>query len=325
MNMLIYLIVAVLLFYIELLYFRIAKHYNIVDKPNSRSSHAHVTLRGGGIIFPIGILIWAIAFGFVYPWFIGGLTIISIISFMDDIHPLPDSIRLVFQFISIIMMFNQVGVLKPEAWWLIILILILCVGILNAYNFMDGINGITGGYSLAVLFPLILMNTAQPFINMPLLVISSLSVLVFCLFNFRKHAKCFAGDIGAVSMAFIIVFALIMLVIKTKDFTYIIFLAVYGIDTVLTICHRLLLHENLGIAHRKHAYQLMANELNISHVKVSLIYTILQLLISLGLIFLPVNHLLYSIIVLMTLSGTYILFMKKYYHLHDEYLRTLKN
>ena len=223
------------------------------------------------------------------------------------------------------MMFNQVGVFKPEAWWLTILILILCVGILNAYNFMDGINGITGGYSLAVLFPLILMNTAQPFINMPLLVISSLSVLVFCLFNFRKHAKCFAGDIGAVSMAFIIVFALIMLVIKTKDFTYIIFLAVYGIDTVLTICHRLLLHENLGIAHRKHAYQLMANELNISHVKVSLIYTILQLLISLGLIFLPVNHLLYSIIVLMTLSGTYILFMKKYYHLHDEYLRTLKN
>ena len=325
MNMLIYLIVAVLLFYIELLYFRIAKHYNIVDKPNSRSSHAHVTLRGGGIIFPIGIWIWAIAFGFVYPWFIGGLTIISIISFMDDIHPLPDSIRLVFQFISIIMMFNQIGILKPEAWWLIILILILCVGILNAYNFMDGINGITGGYSLAVLFPLILMNTTQPFINMPMLVISSLSVLVFCLFNFRKQAKCFAGDIGAVSMAFIIVFALILLVIKTKDFTYIIFLAVYGIDTVLTICHRLLLHENLGIAHRKHAYQLMANELNISHVKVSLIYTILQLLISLGLIFLPINHLLYSIIVLMTLSGTYILFMKKYYHLHDEYLRTLKN
>lgn len=125
-------------------------------------------------------------------------------------------------------------------------------------------------------------------------------------------------------MAFIIVFALIMLVIKTKDFTYIIFLAVYGIDTVLTICHRLLLRENLGVAHRKHAYQLMANELSISHVKVSLIYAILQLLISLGLIFLPINHLLYSIIVLMTLSGTYILFMKKYYHLHDEYLRTLK-
>lgn len=325
MATLTYLIVAVLLFFIEIIYFRIAKYYNIIDKPNSRSSHAQITLRGGGIIFLIGIWIWAIAFDFIYPWFIGGLTIIAIISFMDDIHPLPDSIRLVFQFLSIFMMFYQTGILKLEVWWLIIPALILCVGILNAYNFMDGINGITGGYSLAVLLPLTLINAMQPFINMPMLLITSLSVLVFCLFNFRKQAKCFAGDVGAVSMAFIVVFALTMLIIETADFTYIMFLAVYGVDTVLTICHRLLLHENLGIAHRKHAYQLMANELGFSHIQVSLIYGMLQLAISIGLIFIPINHFLYSAVILMILSSAYILFMKKYYHLHAEYLRTLKN
>lgn len=320
-----YLIIAILLFFIEIIYFRIAKHYNIVDKPNSRSSHARITLRGGGIIFLVGIWIWAAAYGFIYPWFIGGLTIIAMISFMDDIHPLPDGFRLVFQFLSIFMMFYQAGILKLEVWWVIIPALILCVGILNAYNFMDGINGITGGYSLAVLLPLILINAAHPFINMPILVVTSLSVLVFCLFNFRKHAKCFAGDVGAVSMAFIVVFALMMLVVKTQDFTYIMLLAVYGVDTVLTICHRLMLRENLGTAHRKHAYQLMANELGLPHILVSLIYVSLQLAISIGLIFLPVNHVLYSAVILLILASAYILFMKKYYHLHEEYLNTLKN
>ena len=69
---------------------------------------------------------------------------------------------------------------------------------------------------------------------------------------------------------------------QTGDVTYLLFLLVYGVDGCLTICHRIKLHENLGEAHRKHVYQLMANELKIGHVKVSLLYMVLQLVISLG-------------------------------------------
>lgn len=205
---------------------------------------------------------------------------------------------------------------------MVLIALIVCVGIINAYNFMDGINGITGSYSIAVLLPLIYLNVSDDFISLNYLYVVGLSLLVFCFFNFRKKAKCFAGDVGSISMAFILLFALGKLILQTGDLSYLTFLAVYGADAVLTICHRIQLHENLGKAHRKHAYQLMANELKISHIKVSLIYMALQLIISAGLIFLPINHYLYMGLIVVTLTAAYLLFMKKNYHLHEEYLRS---
>ena len=187
---------------------------------------------------------------------------------------------------------------------------------------MDGINGITGGYSLAVLLPLLLANRTFHFIDDYFLWVAVLSVLVFCFFNFRKKAKCFAGDVGAVGIAFIILFALGRLILLNGDFTYVLFLAVYGVDSVLTIIHRIMLHENIGEAHRKHAYQLMANELKIPHVVVSLMYMILQLCISMGLILLPINHWIYFCSTIIVLTLMYILFKRKYYCLHEEYLKT---
>lgn len=187
---------------------------------------------------------------------------------------------------------------------------------------MDGINGITGGYSIAVLVPLIYLNSRDEFVSMPYLYVVGLSLLVFCFFNFRKRAKCFAGDVGSISIAFIMLFALGKLILKTGDFSYIVFLAVYGADTVLTICHRIQLHENIGQAHRKHAFQIMANELHIPHTTVSSLYMAIQMLISAGLIWLPINHYLYLGLVVMALAAAYLIFMKKYYHLHEEYLKS---
>lgn len=204
---------------------------------------------------------------------------------------------------------------------MILIGLILCVGIINAYNFMDGINGITGGYSLAVLLPLVYLNHSHHFVDMNFLIVAMLSTLVFCFFNFRKKAKCFAGDVGSVGIAFILLFALGKLILQTGDFTYLLFLGVYGADSVLTIIHRIRLHENLGEAHRKHAYQLMANELKMPHVMVSSIYMMLQLVISFGLIFMNhVNWIYFSVIVLLLLV-VYVWFKKKYYHLHETYLQ----
>ena len=328
-----YVIIFVALLLAELLYFRIADKFNIIDKPNERSSHSKVVLRGGGVIFLIGIWIWAAFNGFAYPWFLIAVTLAAGISFVDDIHSLPDAIRLTTHFVAMALLFYQLDMLHWNMWWIVILGLIVCVGATNIYNFMDGINGITGGYSIGVLVPLLLLNVKGDltgFVDNDLIVVTILADLVFCLFNFRpkNKAKCFAGDVGSVGMAFILLFVLGMLIMKTKDITWLVFLVVYGIDGCLTICHRIMLHEHLGEAHRKHAYQLMANELGMNHVTVSLIYTALQLAISLVMVFLIPNtflaHWIYLIAVLIALGFAYVIFMKKYYHLHAEYLESLK-
>ncbi|MFG6385108.1 MAG: glycosyltransferase family 4 protein [Muribaculaceae bacterium] len=318
----IYAVIFVLLVLLELAYFWVADRFNIIDKPNLRSSHTSITLRGGGIVFLFGAWLYAAFFGLGYGWFLLGLTLIGLVSFMDDIHSLPDSARLVVQFAAMFLMFYQFGILNWHDWWIVLVALIVCVGITNAYNFMDGINGITGGYSLAVLAPLVYLNAKDGFIEMSYLYIIGLSLIVFCFFNFRKKAKCFAGDVGSITIAFILLFALGRLILQTGDFAYIIFLAVYGADSILTICHRIQLHENLGEAHRKHAYQLMANELKIPHVNVSLLYMTIQLAISFGMIFSPINHYIYLGLTIVVLLVAYLVFMKINYHLHEAYLKS---
>ncbi len=324
-----YITIAILLLIAELVYFSIADHFNIIDKPNERSSHSKIVLRGGGIIFLIGAWVWSAFFGFQYPWFLVAVTLAAGVSLIDDIHSLPDSIRLIAQFVAMGLMFYQLDMIHQSLWWAVFLALIVCVGATNIYNFMDGINGITAGYSFAVLIPLLLLNLKGCFVETSFIIVMILAVLVFSYFNFRpkNKAKCFAGDVGSVGIAFILLFFIGCLVMKTRDITWLVFLIVYGIDGCCTIFHRILLHENLGEAHRKHAYQLMANELKMSHVMVSLIYMAIQLVISLVMVYLVPDtltaHWIYLFVVSVLLIGGYLLFMKKYYHLHEEYLNSL--
>ena len=346
-----YAIIAAILLIAELVYFKIADHFNIIDKPNERSSHTTIVLRGGGIIFSLSMIVWAI-FEMVqggqgvqvvqeYLPFLCGLVLICGISFWDDVHSLPDSVRMGVQILSILLMFWSVGLYTAfDSWvWMVVvaaIALFFCVGATNIINFMDGINGITAGYAFAMLLPLALVNgsTGSPqvggFIEPSYLVVAIIGVLVFSIFNFRPKgkAKCFAGDVGSIGIAFIILFALGRLMLATKDVTWIVLFLVYGIDGSLTIFHRIMLHENLGQAHRKHAYQLMANELKMSHVTVSCIYMVLQLIISLGFIYLCPNtilaHWVYLIGAGVVLAIGYILFMRKYYYLHEQYLKSLE-
>ena len=333
-DLITYLIIAAILMVAELVYFKIADKCNIIDKPNERSSHTRIVLRGGGIIFTIALWIWSIWFGFQYPWLLAGVTLAASVSFIDDIHSLPDLLRLVVQFVSMFLVFQEVGLLHWDMWWIVPIALIVAVGGTNIFNFMDGINGITGGYSLAVLIPLAIKNeelkikSGAGFVDDSMLIVIILSVLVFCFFNFRKKAKCFAGDVGSIGMAMILVFCLGRLMIVTGDITWIVLFLIYGVDGVLTICHRIMLHENLGQAHRKHAYQLMANELKMPHVVVSTIYMVLQLAVSLGCIYLCPNtvlaHWIYLIGAALVLAVAYVVFMRKYYYLHENYLKNLE-
>ena len=311
-----YLIILVLLFLAELFYFRIADKCNIIDKPNERSSHTRITLRGGGIIFYFGVLAYFLTSHFEYPWFMLALTLITFISFVDDIRSTSQVLRLVFHFSAMALMFYQWGLFSLP-WWTLLVALIVCTGIINAYNFMDGINGITGGYSLVVLVALAYINEAVvPFVEQDFILTVLCSVVVFNFFNFRKRAKCFAGDVGSVCIAFVLLFFIGKLVIRTEDFSWIILLAVYGVDSVLTIIHRLMLHENIGLPHRKHLYQIMANELKIPHVVVSSVYMLVQALVIVGYFYFYSYGYWYLLATVLILGTLYVLFMKKYFRLH---------
>ena len=311
-----YLIILVLLFLAELFYFRIADKCNIIDKPNERSSHTRITLRGGGIIFYFGVLAYFLTSHFEYPWFMLALTLITFISFVDDIRSTSQVLRLVFHFSAMALMFYQWGLFSLP-WWTLFVALIVCTGIINAYNFMDGINGITGGYSLVVLVALAYINEAVvPFVEQGFILTVLCSVVVFNFFNFRKRAKCFAGDVGSVCIAFVLLFFIGKLVIRTEDFSWIILLAVYGVDSVLTIIHRLMLHENIGLPHRKHLYQIMANELKIPHVVVSSVYMLVQALVIVGYFYFYSYGYWYLLATVLILGTLYVLFMKKYFRLH---------
>ena len=325
----VYLVILVLLILLEIVYFRIADRFNIIDKPNERSSHTRIVLRGGGIIFTLALWVWSLFFGFHYPWLLASVTLAAGVSFIDDVHSLPDSIRLVAQFLAMGMMIWELDMCHWQMWWTVPVALVVCVGATNIYNFMDGINGITGGYSLAVLIPLVLLNRERGFLEESLLAVLGMSLAVFCFFNFRKNAKCFAGDVGSVGIAFMLLFCIGRLVMQTGDITWLTLLIVYGVDGCMTIIHRIMLHENLGQAHRKHAFQLMANELHLPHVVVSIVYATLQLAISLGMVYgIPDTtgaHWLYLAVVLTGLALAYVLFMRKYYHLHEAYLAKVKS
>lgn len=280
----IYLLVLIGLFILELLYFKVADRFNIIDKPNERSSHTTITLRGGGVIFYFGVLIYFFLSGFQYPWFFLGLTLMTVVSFMDDIFTLSNKIRLLIHFGSVLLMAHQLDVFAMP-WYYLLITFIVVVGVINAYNFMDGINGITACYSLAVGGLLMLVNSQVGFVAPDLLAYSMLSVLVFAFFNFRGKAKCFAGDVGSVAIAYILLFALGALIIQTGNLLYFLFLTVYGIDAVWTIIRRLYLRENIFEAHRSHLYQFLGNEAGVNKLLISFLYGAIQFLIGLAVIY----------------------------------------
>ena len=275
----IFILITFCLFIIELIYFRVAERFNIIDKPNTRSLHTDVTIRGGGIIFLISTLFYFIYSNFEYPLFFLGLTAIALISFLDDIFTLPNRYRLPFQFLAIISILYEVGFFVNPVW-LCIGVTIIGVGIINAYNFMDGINGITGGYSSVVIGALLYVNNYHTkFIDNDFLIFILIGLMVFNYFNFRTKAKCFAGDVGSISIAVIILFLLMKLMITDNNAIYLLFLTVYGVDSVLTIIHRLYLKENIFKAHRLHLFQVMVHNLKIPHLMMASIYMLLQTII----------------------------------------------
>jgi len=293
---------------IMLLYFKAADYFNIIDKPNQRSSHTEITLRGGGIIFWFAALLYFVQNPEHNYFFFTGITLVSLVSFWDDIQSLSNKIRISIHFISITLIFYDLGLFNLTPVWSVVIAYILAIGLINAYNFMDGINGITGLYTLVVLGSLFYVNSKiQLFIDSSFVKYGMIASLVFLFFNYRKKAKCFAGDVGSIAIAFWIIYLVLKLILNTSSFIWLLFLAVYGVDAVCTIIHRLYLKQNIFEAHRLHLYQVLSNECKIQHRIVSLYYALVQAVISLLVIFLyqKVDDLILFLIVILPLLLIY--------------------
>lgn len=309
-----YITIGVIILALEYAYILLAKRLRIVDRPHHQSSHKGVVIRGGGVVFYMVYLLWFLASGMQYPMIFAGLSIIALTSFADDVHSISPKLRMVLQFIAMIVMLYETHVFDL-IFRNMLLLSIACVGAVNIYNFMDGINGMTGGYSLVVLLALLYVNLCvAEYIDVALLIYLLLAVIVFCLFNFRRHAKCFAGDVGSLSIGFILIFLILKLIFKTAHIYWMAFVVVYAVDGSLTILHRILLKENILKPHKKHAYQIMANELKMPHLMVSGIYMGLQAVCCVVFIAWPSYYTLSAEIVVLVVM--YLAFMKKYYHLH---------
>lgn len=317
-----YTILGLILMIIMLLYFKVANLYNIIDKPNQRSSHTEITLRGGGVIFWFSALLYFAQHIQNNYFFFTGITLVSLVSFWDDIQSLSNKIRMSVQFLAITLIFFDIGVFNAVPLLGIIAAYILAIGLINAYNFMDGINGITGIYTLVVMGSLLYINEEiQLFTDSSFIKYAMMAGLVFLFFNYRKRAKCFAGDVGSIAIAFWVIYLVLKLILRTDSLIWLLFLAVYGVDAICTIIHRLYLKQNIFEAHRLHLYQILSNECKIQHRLVAAYYAVAQIIVSVLVICLyqKVHDMVLFVIILLPLIVIYTL---KFYLLNKKKLKT---
>ena len=273
---------------------------HLLDAPNERSSHTAPTPRGGGV----GILAAFIVAGLtlrIPTTFLFAAVLVSAVSFYGDYFRLSVRFRLAVQLVSAGMFLfpllprlsahfalSTFGV-SPFLFFLILpLILLFVIGTANFYNFMDGIDGIAG-LSGAIAFGLLGAYTlnrppADPFQTaLSLLAISiALACLGYLPFNLPR-ARVFMGDVGSILLGF--VFAALVLTLARNYQEMLCFAALlfpFYADELTTMAVRLQDRENLARSHRRHLYQLLANEYGLAHWKVTLMFAAGQVAVGAG-------------------------------------------
>lgn len=312
-----YILIAILLFAAELIYLPIARKYRIGDKVTQRSSHKTYRITGGGFIFWLGAVIFAAIYHQSLPptfyYMLIGATLLAVVSFTDDMIDLSPGLRLFVQTLVVGVIFSQF--LATDNFDIFLIALICGVGLINAFNFMDGINGMMSTYSLVTLGTLIYSYSKlpeMPCAPKPFMITLMISVAIFSIFNFRKKAVCFAGDVGSIVMGFFITYLMVQLIIFTADASYLVFLMVYAVDTVYTIFQRLFMGENILMPHRHHLYQIMTNKWGKSHCLTSIAYAGVQLAINICYLFIPPGQeWTYVIIIFILLTAAYFMLKRR--------------
>ncbi|NPA46178.1 MAG: glycosyltransferase family 4 protein [Chlorobi bacterium] len=264
-------------------YYRYALRRHILDHPSERSSHRQPTVRGGGIIFAVAMLTAYFLYLFpAYPYFLAGFLLLSVTGFTDDKHRLSARVRFPIQAVAAVLILYDAGLWTADwPWYVKVAGLVTALGFVNAFNFMDGINGITTAYTVVLLLLLGAVNRHVGALPEQIFVLLLISLLVFGFFNFRRHALMFAGDVGTMALASVLLFVWTRLAVQTGAPVLLLLVAVYGIDSALTIIRRLLDGEKIWEAHRRHAYQKLVDKCGWSHLQVSTAYALVQFLIGL--------------------------------------------
>lgn len=263
---------------------RFAQKGCLMDCPNERSSHSQPTPKGGGVGILAAFCVASILSG-ATAWLWATVCIVALISGYGDMVDLPVRMRLVAQ-LGLIAVFvlgtlHSSGGRSPNPA-LVVFWIIFIVGTANFYNFMDGINGIAGitgavGFSLLALY--IYGWEGQAGLG-SLTLCMAFSCLGFLPLNIPK-ARVFMGDIGSVLLGAAFA-SLVFLASRTLvDFLCMAsFLFPFYADELSTMAIRMRGGEKLTKGHRKHVYQLLANEGRITHWRVSAGYGILQALVG---------------------------------------------
>ena len=231
------------------------------------------------MIFLLSAVIWAFLHLNGNVKFLSGLLLIGIVSFIDDVISLSARSRFIAQTIAVVVLCSSLGILSNNSITIAVAI-ILIMGWINAFNFMDGINGITALYTFSMLVPMIYAINFYELPYSTLIVFILLSLSVFMFLNLRVKALAFSGDVGSVVLAYIIAYLIVSLVIESQHIEFILFGSVYGVDSVITIIRRLFKKENIFVAHRMHLYQLLSNELEWHFLSVSLVYSFTQMVVN---------------------------------------------
>ncbi len=286
------------------IYYKWAQKKQIVDTPNERSSHTHQPIRGMGVVFPIlfalsSIHVWLTGGEYLYEgsplfptyqalgvlWIGSGVLLIGLTGYLDDRIDLRSYVRLPLYTLSTLIALVPIIVTWDNGFIPILVIVVLIIGIINTYNFMDGINGITGFYSIVLLgtvYYLFELTHISVYIGgfSSIIVFAITFLLVFGFFNFRSKALAFLGDAGSVSLGLSACILLVWAGVLHQRMDVIVLLLVYGVDSVGTIILRIFRKENIFKAHRSHLYQDLVHIKGLSHLKVALLYALVQLIIN---------------------------------------------
>lgn len=263
----------------------------LMDHPTERSSHDIPTPRGGGVGILLAFILCSLVLKLPTTFLFPGV-LLSIISFYGDNFQLSVRFRLIIQSVAAVFLavpfLGSTGLPLP----LFLPVFIFVVGTTNLYNFMDGIDGIAGvtsvvGFGLLAYYDSLLFSFSLPVSAYATLAICmALASLGFLFLNLPR-ARVFLGDVGSILLGF--VFSGIVLMLAKDIFDLIClasFIFPFYADEITTMYVRLRQGDNLIIPHRKHLYQLLANEMGFSHWIVSCSYGLIQLAVGLGVIFL---------------------------------------
>jgi Fuc2NAc and GlcNAc transferase len=292
--------------------YRFGRVMGVVDVPNERSSHDKIIPKGGGIGILVVFIICSLNLEMPKMFWVCGV-FIALVSFAGDKLEIVPRVRLVVQLGGAFLFLAGLIWNHHEPvyiFFLIIPLMVYIAGTANFYNFMDGINGIAGitgvvGFLLVAYYG-IMVGAETPYVTFSIAIACACGG--FLPFNI-PHAKVFMGDVGSVLLGY--AFACMVILMSQSFFDFVClsaFLFPFYVDELTTMVLRFKNGESLTKAHRKHIYQIIANEYGVTHWKVSVAYGVAQLFTGLGVIILMPYGLTRVITFLFTIFISFVVF-----------------